>query len=259
LLLFSRLRNHPPGVESPADQACEESTERMDEVALQQKIVGAKARSEQFEGKAEECGPPLKLAPDGGYTVAREGERSLRAALATEDDYFYRGILKQIVEASWEPGRFCENHANFLLSVIKGIEPRDQTETMIATQMAVVHGAMMKMAPQLTSVLPLNVLNSYERAFNKLSRTFVMLLEALKRYRSGGEQKVLVQHVSVEHGGQAIVNQNLARTERRRRRKQKDAAAVSALCAPQLAPMEVLEELADSTGTQPLAPADSKK
>ena len=30
-------------------------------------------------------------------------------------------------------------------------------------------------------------------------------MEALKRYRTGGEQKVTVQHVSVNDGGQAIV------------------------------------------------------
>ena len=30
-------------------------------------------------------------------------------------------------------------------------------------------------------------------------------MEALKRYRAGGEQKVTVQHVSVSEGGQAIV------------------------------------------------------
>lgn len=30
-------------------------------------------------------------------------------------------------------------------------------------------------------------------------------MEALKRYRSGGEQKVTVQHVNVAEGGQAIV------------------------------------------------------
>jgi hypothetical protein len=30
-------------------------------------------------------------------------------------------------------------------------------------------------------------------------------MEALKRYRTGGEQKVTVQHLSVGEGGQAIV------------------------------------------------------
>jgi hypothetical protein len=36
-------------------------------------------------------------------------------------------------------------------------------------------------------------------------RTFATQLEALKRYRTGGEQKVTVQHVSVSEGGQTIV------------------------------------------------------
>jgi len=47
--------------------------------------------------------------------------------------------------------------------------------------------------------------DSAERAFNKLARTFAAQMEALKRYRTGGEQKVTVQHVNVSEGGQAIV------------------------------------------------------
>ena len=39
----------------------------------------------------------------------------------------------------------------------------------------------------------------------KLARTFAAQVEALKRYRSGGEQTVTVQHVHVAEGGQAIV------------------------------------------------------
>ena len=47
--------------------------------------------------------------------------------------------------------------------------------------------------------------DSAERAFNKLTRTFATQMEALKRYRTRGEQKVTLQHVSVAEGGQAIV------------------------------------------------------
>jgi hypothetical protein len=32
-----------------------------------------------------------------------------------------------------------------------------------------------------------------------------MQMEALKRYRTGGQQKVTVEHVTVNDGGQAIV------------------------------------------------------
>lgn len=47
--------------------------------------------------------------------------------------------------------------------------------------------------------------DSAERAFNKLARTFAVQLAALKRYRSGGEQKVTVHHVTVNEGGHVIV------------------------------------------------------
>ena len=44
-----------------------------------------------------------------------------------------------------------------------------------------------------------------ERALNKLARTFATQMDALKRYRTGGQQKVTVEHVTVNEGGQAIV------------------------------------------------------
>ena len=40
---------------------------------------------------------------------------------------------------------------------------------------------------------------------NKLARTFTRQVEALKKYRSTGEQTIRVQHVNVSDGGQAIV------------------------------------------------------
>ena len=53
--------------------------------------------------------------------------------------------------------------------------------------------------------------NRTASAFGKRSdaarpaRTYATQMEALKRYRTGGEQKVTVHHVSVNEGGQAIV------------------------------------------------------
>ena len=40
---------------------------------------------------------------------------------------------------------------------------------------------------------------------NELSRTYATLLEALDRHRGKGEQKVMVEHVHVYQGGQAVV------------------------------------------------------
>ena len=40
---------------------------------------------------------------------------------------------------------------------------------------------------------------------NKLARTYAMQMEALNRYRGKGQQKITVEHVSINSGGQAII------------------------------------------------------
>src|SRR5262249_16645664 len=121
----------------------------------------------------------------------------LMDTLATADEDFLNGIVDQIANASTHGQNTDERGLNFMLSVIKGIEPRDQLEAMRAAQMGAVHVASMTFAGDLA---PVNT-----SAFTKLTRTFAMQMEALKRYRSGAEQKVTLQHVSVAEGGQAIV------------------------------------------------------
>jgi hypothetical protein len=132
------------------------------------------------------------------------GTVALMRAVGTTDFDFYDGLLGQLVNASKEAG-VSQRGANFMLSVIKGIEPRDQIETMLAAQMAAVHMASMTFARRLAHVDNIPQQDSASNAFNKLARTFSAQVEALKRYRSGGEQKMTVQHVHVAEGGQAIV------------------------------------------------------
>jgi len=98
-----------------------------------------------------------------------------------------------------------ERGVNFMLAAIRAVAPKDEVETMLAAQMAAVHMATMTFARRLNHVDNIPQQDSAERAFNKLARTFAVQLEALKRYRTGGEQKVTVQHVTVNEGGQAIV------------------------------------------------------
>jgi hypothetical protein len=138
--------------------------------------------------------------PDGliGYALLTE-------VLGTVDIDFVNGLLTQLGKASSQDQRPDESAINFLLSVIKGAKPKDQFEAMLAAQMAAIHTATMTFARRLANVETIQQQDSAERALNKLARTFAMQMEALKRYRTGGEQKVTVQHVSVNEGGQAIV------------------------------------------------------
>jgi hypothetical protein len=125
-------------------------------------------------------------------------------ALATADAGFLNGVMAQLANTSTY-GLTDEGQLNFMLSIIKGIEPRDQLEALLAAQMAAVHVATMTSARSLILAqaegwVPVD---SAESVVSKLTRTFAMQMEALRRYRSGAEQKVTRQQVSVPEGGQA--------------------------------------------------------
>ena len=76
---------------------------------------------------------------------------------------------------------------------------------MLASQMAAVHMATMTFARRLNHVENIPQQDSAERAFNKLARTFATQVEALNRYRTRGEHRIVVHQVNVSDGGQAIV------------------------------------------------------
>jgi hypothetical protein len=141
------------------------------------------------------------------------GQALLTDALGTSDSDFYGGLIRQLANATSANGRLDERNLNFMLAVIKDVKPRDQVEAMLAAQMAATHMAILGFAPRLGRVETVPQLDSITRAFNQLERTFTAQMEALRRYRTGGEQKVTVQHVSVSEGGQAIVG-NVTHTAR---------------------------------------------
>jgi hypothetical protein len=169
------------------------------------------------------------------------GASFLAEALGTANYDFMNGLLKQMAHAGSQGREIDEQGVNFLLSVVTGVEPRDQIETMLAAQMGVIHTAIMTFGRRLSHVKTLPQQDSAERALNKLARTFTMQVEALKRYRTGGEQKVTVQHVSVSDGGQAIVG-NV--THAARAPAPEESAPLSPVVVPQQSPMTVIDERA---------------
>ena len=151
---------------------------------------------------AKRQAPRIKIKNGKEMIIARE---DMMRALGTDSQEFMDGVLRQLANAV-SPGKDADEEAiNFALAVIAGIEPQDELETMLAMQMVAVHMATMTFTRRLAHVETLDQQHGSERALNKLARTFAMQMEALKRYRTGGEQKVVVQHVNVNEGGQAIV------------------------------------------------------
>ncbi len=125
-------------------------------------------------------------------------------ALATGDAAFGLGILGQLANVASFGQEVVGDDLDFALSVVKAIGPQDELEALLATQMAAVHINVMAMARNLRQARDIELRDSASNTFNKLARTFATQVEALKKYRSTGEQSIRVQHVTVS-AGQAVV------------------------------------------------------
>jgi hypothetical protein len=151
--------------------------------------------------------PNLYLKKDGSVGLnhpdVKTAHELLQNALGTSDPDFLHGLLEVLKVVSKIDGKVEEGNLNFFLSVVRGIEPQDQLEAMMAAQMALINLTLFEYRCLFAG--DPSCRNDAMTAMNKLARTYAAQMEALKRYRSKGEQKVTVQHVTVSDGGQAIV------------------------------------------------------
>jgi len=134
-------------------------------------------------------------------------------AFGTPDNELQMFLLNQVVQTfgySVSSDGFdytrMEEFANNAMALLNGIQPQDEIEGMLAVQMIAVHN----MAMETMKRAMITDQTSFGREANvnyatKMLRTFTVQMEALKRYRTGGQQKVTVEHVHVTAGGQAIV------------------------------------------------------
>ena len=161
---------------------------------------------------ARQVAPSMKLAlKDNVLTIGLDCEDVEIATLlqmadmGTRDSDFHKGLVGQITSLGAHGRKVDSENSNFVMAVVRSVKPRDELEAMLATQMGAVHAATMTLARRLNHVETITQQDAAERALNKLARTFTTQMDALKRYRTGGQQKVTVEHVTVNSGGQAIV------------------------------------------------------
>jgi hypothetical protein len=93
------------------------------------------------------------------------------------------------------------------LSALMGINPKIDLEGMLATQLVACHMAALDCFRRAMSKNQPAKFRDYNlNQANKLCRTYATLLEALERCQGKSrQQKVVVEHVHVYPGGQAIV------------------------------------------------------
>lgn len=125
-------------------------------------------------------------------------------ALGSGDVAFAGVVFEQLARLSRSGSHVSERELNNMLALVRGLAPKDPTEALLVTQMTAVHCATMASAQRLVEAETREAMDSHATALNKFARTFACQLEALKRYRTGGEQ-TKVQNLTVNDGGQAIV------------------------------------------------------
>ena len=135
-------------------------------------------------------------------TLDRNGEG---APGTVQNDKRLRWVLDEQLETAVDTASSPEAQQEFVASILKQADPQDNVEVMLRSQMAVCHSIAMKMASRLAEVegKPEHE-KTYFRMSHQAQQLFCTQMQTLKRHRAV-EQKIVVQHVSVSEGSQAIV------------------------------------------------------
>lgn len=135
---------------------------------------------------------------------------ALQKAVEISDETLGLHKVNEIAKLLW----FHENadedtkHARILraLELYESLEPGDGAEGMLAVQMVGTHDAALECLRR--AALANQTFEGRDMALKHAQRLMTLYtkqLETLNRHRGKGQQKVTVEHVNVEAGGQAIV------------------------------------------------------
>jgi hypothetical protein len=161
----------------------------------------------QTDPDAEPSARQRTITIDGPGLFKKPAE--LKRLGGSQSDDWNKVIVNQTVNAlpiAGANGDDASAQTKAAIVGLVGIEPKDELEGMIAAQLVAGHNAAMECYRR--AMLQDQAFEFRRENLNqagKLSRTFATLLEALNRHRGKGQQKVVVEHVHVYKGGQAIV------------------------------------------------------
>lgn len=178
------------------------------EAAALERLVNRRAERRSF--------PKLAASSkDGVATISGEhvsqivGEALQHDALGIADPAEFTALLKGIVNFTSRGGQVDTVQVNEAVQLVIGLEPRNTTEALLATQMAAIHLAMMDAARRMhTTPNSVEAAACNAKILNNLARTFATQAETMKRLKGGGQQKVVVEHKHYYLAPGAIANSN---------------------------------------------------
>jgi hypothetical protein len=195
-------------VKPPAAPVKPEYTRTPAEVALvEQQRQRRERRSPAPKMKVRHV-PPEPVYIEADHPDEPLWQAKLNASMGTTERAFAKKVLSNLLETACagSPSKAVpQEDLNAALAAMHGIGPKDEAEAMLAAQMIATHTAAMSAMRRLKGAENIPQQDSNGNLAVKLLRSYTAQLEALARYRGKGQQKVIVEHVHVHPGGQAIV------------------------------------------------------
>jgi hypothetical protein len=92
-----------------------------------------------------------------------------------------------------------------VIAIVSGQQPKNELEAMVVCQMAVTHALTMRSFGNLNRSNEIQQQDSNALTVARLTKAFASQVDALAKLRRGGEQRVVVEHIHIHAGAQAIV------------------------------------------------------
>lgn len=151
-----------------------------------------------------------KAAPGDKPLTLDVSPLGVESASGSQSAAFQRELLDQVSSSLWLPewktGEQKIQAAKAAYEALQQIAPRSELEGMLAAQMISTHNAAMECLRR--AMMEGQTFAGREQNLKhaaKLLSTYERQLAALDKHRGKGQQKITVEHVTIEAGGQAIV------------------------------------------------------
>lgn len=152
------------------------------------------------------------VPPTEGKAIMITTASGVEAASGSQSVHFQRELLDQVTASLWLPDWKTNDQklqaAKAAYEALQEIAPRSELEGMLAAQMIAAHnGAMECLRRAMMERQTFEGRDQNLKHATKLMGLYERQLAALDKHRGKGQQRITVEHVTVEAGGQAIVGE----------------------------------------------------
>jgi hypothetical protein len=156
-----------------------------------------------------------KIKSEDGATQILQGPKhsdmdgwkaQLMAAFGTTNETVVKVEMERLAKALRQrDGTIDPAELDAVIAIVSGQRPKNELEAMIVSQMAITHALIMRSFGNLNRSDNIQQQDSNALTIARLTKAFASQVDALAKLRRGGEQRVVVEHVHIHSGAQAIV------------------------------------------------------